>query len=109
MAAHSLLHDLKKLKRIHHEGHRRSLELQLRLSFYRGGSKDLICNMKKPSVRNVNDINTKRSPAIVAVKSTDTHLIYEATPLLPRCLFQSLRILPSRLPRESGSVRVKVS
>lgn len=49
--------------------------------------------VKTPSERNVNDINIKPSPAIVAVESTDAHLIYEAAPpLLPRSLFPTLCI-----------------
>lgn len=44
--------------------------------------------VKTPTVRNVNGINIKPSPAIVAVTSTDARLIYEAAPpSLPRSLF----------------------
>lgn len=56
--------------------------------------------VKTPSVRNVNDINIKPSPAIVAVKGTDVHLIYEAAPpSLPRSLFPALCIMKYRRTR----------
>lgn len=60
--------------------------------------------VKTPSERNVNDINIKPCPAIVAVKSTDAHLIYEAAPpLLPRCLFLSPCITEEKYRRQKNA------